>query len=161
MGKKKNSLESCLFQWAYQNRKAGTRAAEILKSIEETEKILKIGIQYPIYSTYEIEGMLYKIGVIGKWCWNEEDILVLKVTICFVETSHTRIVYLYFEDKKVTMKLKEEPNLLVLIEEVPVLFGGESKDMMMKLATSLKDMDYSKYLLKKVIEPVIEGEQQK
>ncbi len=41
VGKKKNSLESCLFQWAYQNRKAGTRAAEILKSIEETEKILK------------------------------------------------------------------------------------------------------------------------
>ena len=43
VGKKKNSLESCLFQWAYQNRKAGTRAAEILKSIEETEKILKTG----------------------------------------------------------------------------------------------------------------------
>lgn len=127
----------------------------------ETEKILKIGIQYPIYSTYEIEGMLYKIGVIGKWCWNEEDILVLKVTICFVETSHTRMVYLYFEDEKVTMKLKEEPNLLALLEEVPMLLGGESKDMMMKLATSLKDMDYSKYLLKKVIEPVIEGEQQK
>ena len=41
MGKKKGGLESCLFQWAYQNRKAGTRAAEILKSIEETEKILK------------------------------------------------------------------------------------------------------------------------
>lgn len=41
MGKKKSGLESCLFQWAYQNRKAGTRAAEILKSIEETEKILK------------------------------------------------------------------------------------------------------------------------
>ena len=41
MGKKKSGLESCLFQWAYQNRKAGTRAAEILKSIEETEKILR------------------------------------------------------------------------------------------------------------------------
>ena len=41
MGKKKGGLENALFQWAYQNRKAGTRAAEILKSIEETEKILE------------------------------------------------------------------------------------------------------------------------
>ena len=41
MGKKKGGLENALFQWAYQNRKAGTRAAEILKSIEETEKMLE------------------------------------------------------------------------------------------------------------------------
>lgn len=41
MGKKKGGLENVLFQWAYQNRKAGTRAAEILKSIEETEKVLE------------------------------------------------------------------------------------------------------------------------
>ena len=41
MGKKKGGLENALFQWAYQNRKADTRAAEILKSIEETEKILE------------------------------------------------------------------------------------------------------------------------
>ena len=30
-----------LFQWAYQNRKGETRAAQILKSIEETEKALE------------------------------------------------------------------------------------------------------------------------
>lgn len=41
MAKKKGGIESCLFQWAYQNRKAGTKAAGILKSIEETEKILE------------------------------------------------------------------------------------------------------------------------
>lgn len=41
MARKKGGFESCLFQWAYQNRKAGTRAADILRSIEETEKILK------------------------------------------------------------------------------------------------------------------------
>ena len=41
MVRKKGGLENCLFRWAYQNRKASTRAAEILRSIEETEKILK------------------------------------------------------------------------------------------------------------------------
>lgn len=41
MGKKIGGLEKLLFQWAYQNRKSGTKAAEILKSLEETEKILE------------------------------------------------------------------------------------------------------------------------
>ena len=40
MGKKKGGLEKVLFQWAYQNRKDETRAAQILKCIEETEKAL-------------------------------------------------------------------------------------------------------------------------
>ena len=40
MGKKKGGLEKVLFQWAYQNRKGETRAAQILKCIEETEKAL-------------------------------------------------------------------------------------------------------------------------
>ena len=40
MSKKKGGLEKMLFQWAYQNRKGETRAAQILKSIEETEKAL-------------------------------------------------------------------------------------------------------------------------
>ena len=41
MGKKKGGLEKVLFQWAYQNRKGETRAAQILKCIEKNEKTLK------------------------------------------------------------------------------------------------------------------------
>lgn len=40
MAKKKNGLQTAVFQWAYQNRKSRTRAADVLKSIEEVEKTL-------------------------------------------------------------------------------------------------------------------------
>lgn len=41
MAKKKRSLETAILQWAYQNRRMGGKAAEVLKSIEETEKTLE------------------------------------------------------------------------------------------------------------------------
>ena len=41
MAKKKRSLETAILQWAHQNRRMGGKAAEVLKSIEETEKTLE------------------------------------------------------------------------------------------------------------------------
>lgn len=39
--KKKRSLETSIMQWAYQNHKTKTKTSEVLKSIEEVEKILE------------------------------------------------------------------------------------------------------------------------
>lgn len=39
--KKKNSLETSIMQWAYQNRKTKTKASQVLKSIEQVEKTLE------------------------------------------------------------------------------------------------------------------------
>ena len=57
MGKRKGGLEKALFQWAYQNRKGETRAAQILKCIEETEKALdNVKLSYaPSYPHYPQE----------------------------------------------------------------------------------------------------------
>lgn len=155
-----NGISHCSLRMTASSKK-GEQQIEFVFQEGGMEKVLLVGMETPGYTVYEIEGMVYKVGVLGKWCWNEDDILVLKVTICFVETSHTRVLYLYFKDDKVIMRLREEPDLLELIQEVTVLLGGESKDMMMKIVTSLKDSEYAKYLLQTVIEPVIEGKQRK
>ena len=39
MAKKKN-MQNSLFAWAYTNRKAGSKTADILKSVGEVEKLL-------------------------------------------------------------------------------------------------------------------------
>lgn len=39
MARKKN-IQSSLSEWAYQNRKTGNKAADILKSVGEVEKLL-------------------------------------------------------------------------------------------------------------------------
>ena len=40
MARKKNGMQNAVSLWAYQNRKTGGRAANVLKSIEEVEKTL-------------------------------------------------------------------------------------------------------------------------
>lgn len=37
---RKNGIQNTVFQWAYQSRKTGNRAANVLRSIEEAEKTL-------------------------------------------------------------------------------------------------------------------------
>ena len=39
MAKKKN-MQNSLFEWAYTNRKAGSKTADILKSVGEVNKLL-------------------------------------------------------------------------------------------------------------------------
>lgn len=39
MAKKKN-MQNSLFEWAYTNRKAGSKTADILKAVGEVEKLL-------------------------------------------------------------------------------------------------------------------------
>ena len=106
---------------------------------------------------YQLKEAPYLIGVIGKWCRNEEQVLVLKITICFVETSHTRILYLYFEKENILIRSKEEPSLEKLMEQLPTILTAEQIDVPMKLAVSIGDLDYAKYRLQKIIEPNIKG----
>lgn len=121
------------------------------------QKEIKIGIKKPLYDSYKIEGDCYKIGVLGEWCRNEDNRLVLKITVCFVETSHTRMIYIYFHKNFVRVRMREEPDLNALINEIPSLLNGEKKEKMTKLATTLKDFEYAKFLLQRTVEPIEDG----
>ena len=130
---------------------------ELIVQEGEVEKKILVGIGQALYGTYEIAKQMYKIGTIGEWHKNEDDILVLKITICFIETSHTRILYLYFNENEIKVRLREEPDLGELIKGGLSLLTGEQKDRMLKLATTLQDLDYTKYLIQKITEPTIQG----
>lgn len=41
MAKKQNNMQSAVLKWAYENRKSRSKAANVLKSIEEAEKTLE------------------------------------------------------------------------------------------------------------------------
>ena len=132
---------------------------QLYLQIKEGKQIKKIqiGFEKPAYGMYQLKEAPYLIGVIGKWCRNEEQVLVLKITICFVETSHTRILYLYFEKENILIRSKEEPSLEKLMEQLPTILTAEQIDVPMKLAVSIGDLDYAKYRLQKIIEPNIKG----
>ena len=80
-------------------RKSGEEEFILTVEGDEKRQEISIGFSKPCYGIYEIEEEQYAIGVFGAWCNNEDELLVLKVTICFIETSHTRVLYFYFADE--------------------------------------------------------------
>lgn len=164
-------------------RKSGEE--EFILTVEEDEKRqeISIGFSKPCYGIYEIEEEQYAIGVFGAWCNNEDELLVLKVTICFIETSHTRVLYFYFADeiqqgdffsdeekrgeevqkyfynkaqKRGILRCREEPELEKLLEQITLFQVGEQKDKALMIANTIRDLDYTNYRLKKIMEPKTE-----
>lgn len=160
---------------------------EIILIVEEDEKRQEIciGFSKPCYGIYEIEEEQYVIGVFGTWCNNEDELLVLKVTICFIETSHTRVLYFYFSDeiqrgeffsdkekkgeesqqyldnydkiqKGGILRCREEPELEKLLDQITLFQEGEQKDKALMIANTIRDLDYANYRLKKIMEPKTE-----
>lgn len=158
---------------------------EIILIVEEDQKRQEIciGFSKPCYGIYEIEEEQYEIGVFGTWCNNEDELLVLKVTICFIETSHTRVLYFYFSDeiqqgdffsdkekkreevqkcfydkvqKRGVLRCREEPELEKLLEQITLFQVGEQKDKALMIANTIRDLDYTNYCLKKIMEPKTE-----
>lgn len=165
-------------------RKSGEEK-EFILIVEEDEKRQEIGIGFskPCYGIYEIEEEQYAIGVFGTWCNNEDELLVLKVTICFIETSHTRVLYFYFADeiqqgdffsdeekqgeevqrylynktqKRGILRCREEPELEKLLDQITLFQEGEQKDKALMIANTIRDLDYANYRLKKIMEPKTE-----
>lgn len=123
----------------------------------EENQIQKIfvGMKEPMYGIYCIGKEEYSIGAYGTWCMNEDDILVLKINICFIETSHTRVLYLYFNNDELTVCAKEEPSFLKLVEGALTQIAPVQTDRVVKLATTIGDLEYTKYCLQKMAEPTV------
>lgn len=130
---------------------------ELELAVCEDKQIQKIivGMKKTIYGKYCIGKEEYSIGCFGTWCTNEDDILVLKVVICFVETSHTRVLYFYCEDGELTVCAKEEPSFLKLVEGAMTQIAPIQADKVVKLATTIGDFEYAKYCLQKMAEPTV------
>ena len=105
------------------------------------------------------------------------------MTICFIETSHTRVLYFYFSDeiqqgnffsdkekkkeevqkcfydkvqKRGILRCREEPELEKLLEQITLFQVGEQKDKALMIANTIRDLDYTNYRLKKIMEPKTE-----
>lgn len=109
------------------------------------------------YGIYQLEGESYIVGTIGHWCRNEDDILVLKITICFIETSHTRVLYIYFQEDGIILRFREEPEVEELMDDFMETMPQETKDPTMFLANTISDLEYARYTLHKLTEPILKG----
>ena len=82
---------------------------------------------------------------------------MLKIRICFVETSCTKILKFLFNDDGVTLKLRETPALYGAIDELASLAVPDMGKGVRKTLESILESDAADYRIKSFIEPTLIG----
>lgn len=99
-------------------------------------------------------GNLFVVGTTGRFTTDEDDNPVLKLTLCFLESSSSRLVKLIFlPDGTLTVKLDESPALLTAMESLRETMKAASPGMEV-----FKDLDYLQYLASRACTPVLHAE---
>lgn len=78
-----------------------------------------VGLGKAEYTTLTIHDEPYLVGVSGLFTVNEDDVLVLKVDVAFIETPNIRTIKFYFDpDGSIETKWSENPNQLYLLNGI-------------------------------------------
>ncbi len=115
---------------------------------------ISIGFGAPLYSIVELRGEQFLVGTTGDFTTDEDDHLVLKLQICFVESACTRLIKCFFlEGNRLRIAMDETPGVLMAIEKffVPALQG----ELLKKLGGS--DNDFVEFKLQKFATPTLKG----
>ena len=127
---------------------------------ESRGKTVRVPVSFsddPAYFDFENSGGSYLVGVNGSFTTDEDDVPVLKITMCFVETSCTKALKFIFEPDGVTLKMRESPQLYGAIDEaaemvMPSLGKGAKKPL-----EAILETDAAEYKIKSFLEPTLRG----
>ncbi|MDE7278899.1 MAG: serine hydrolase, partial [Oscillospiraceae bacterium] len=158
-------------------KKGGTQAAQASKMVygigktasmrgglvirfEGDGKTVRIPVSFsdkPAYFDFEDSGGIYLAGVNGSFTVDEDDIPVLKVAVCFVETSCTKALKFIFEPDSVTLKLRESPQLYGAIDEAAEIMLPSLGKGVQKTLEAILESDVAEYKIKSFLEPTLNG----
>ncbi|MBE5944061.1 MAG: beta-lactamase family protein [Lachnospiraceae bacterium] len=106
-----------------------------------------------IYQLLTINGKQMPVAVSGSLLYDEEDRLLLKIHIAYLEEVGDRIFKIYFEDGRIRLKSYETPDLIGFIDK----FIDEEFFDKIKKAKDRIPPDYLNYSVKKILRPNVIG----
>jgi len=126
--------------------------------LEGTEKIdLPVGFEEPARSTVKIHGEGYLVATGGEFAFNEDDILVLKLDIAFLEEAVRRKIKIYFLEDSIEMKWDEIPGARLILKGVQYILTDVSDNFLIHTVSHRINSDLVIEMLRNAIQPVILG----
>ncbi len=88
--------------------------------LEEHEMVFEIpiGFKRPKYTVMNVHGEKYQISAWGRISKTEDDIPVLDLQICFLETTNCRTLRFYFNKDSIHVKFREYPEPDKILDQV-------------------------------------------
>ncbi|MBQ5318852.1 MAG: serine hydrolase [Oscillospiraceae bacterium] len=99
----------------------------------------------------------FNVGSEGFFTTDEDGYPVLKIQLCFVETSCTKILKFIFSENGVTLKVRENPVFYNAIDEASAMISPELGEGMRKTFEAVLESDIAGYKIKNFMEPTING----
>lgn len=127
---------------------------------ESRGKTVRVPVSFsdnPAYFDFENGAGSYLVGVNGSFTTDEDDIPVLKITMCFVETSCTKALKFIFEPDGVTLKIRESPQLYGAIDEAAEMIMPSLGKGAKKTLETILETDAAEYKIKSFLEPTLRG----
>ena len=124
---------------------------------EDCSHILPVGFSKAEYSTVDMHAEPYIVGTYGSFSTDEDDNLVLKLRVSFVETSSTRIMKLIFSGDDIVVKCSETPGRRFFRMYIDSLGKELTSNKLAEALLSRVDKDYFDYKLERTFEPVLSG----
>lgn len=125
-------------------------------NLGETAVTLPISFNHSIYFSYRN----YNVASTATFTTDEDDYPVVKIQLCFVETSCTKVLKFIFTENGVTLKIRENPQLYGAIDEIAALTSANINESIRKTLGNLLETDAASYKIKSFIEPTLQGKYQ-
>lgn len=101
--------------------------------------------------TLDFGGNCFETAVSGRFTTDEDDRPVLKLRLCFLESSSTRLIKCVFDGEGgMTLKFDESPGLLTAMQSLADTMRNQVSGMEL-----FKDLEYLHYLVRRVCLPVV------
>lgn len=114
---------------------------------------IPVGFDEAAECVLDFGGNLFSVGVLGRFTTDEDERPVLKLTVCFLESTSTRLLKCVFEpDGALTVKLNESPALLSAMESL-----RDTMKASVPNTELFKDLGYLQYLVRRACTPLLHG----
>ncbi len=140
----------------YENERGG----KFVIRFESGGEKLRVPVSFGSKAEYfdlEVGGDSFKIGVRGSLTTDEDDLPVLKVVMCFVETSCSKILKFVFGYDGVILKLRESPELYGAMDEAAEAMMPSLGKTVKKTVKAILETDAAEYKIKSFLEPTLKG----
>ncbi len=112
---------------------------------------IPIGFDAARECSLNIGGNVWAVGALGRFTTDEDDQIVLKLSLCYLESSSTRLLkFIFSDDGRLTLKCDETPGLLLAMQSM-----ADTVRNLPAGADWFKDLDYMQYLIRRVCVPVV------
>ncbi|MHB8962732.1 MAG: hypothetical protein ACYC5K_06215, partial [Saccharofermentanales bacterium] len=126
-------------------------------TVLEADEIYRfaVGFDGPEYTNLAFHGEPYRVGVTGVFTHDEDDRLVLKVRISFLENANARLIKIFFEDDTITIQWSESPGKSFITGAIAAIRNEIKLYPIIEKVLTRSDSDYLQYKFRCLMEPEI------